>query len=91
MKKQLNIPQGGSGLKSKSSTTSSPSSRASSGTSSARPSPSVSRPSSSSNMVKLTAGSAVLKTAVGSKKQDTSKTQPQGKSSEQEVICIDID
>jgi len=91
MKKQLNIPQGGSGLKSKSSTTSSPSSRASSGTSSARPSPSVSRPSSSSNMVKLTAGSAVLKTAVGSKKQDTSKTQPQAKSSEQEVICIDID
>merc|ERR1712058_174688 len=92
MKKQLNIPQGGPGSKSKTSTTSSPSSRSSAGPSTARATPSVSKPSSSSNMVKVTAGSALLKTAAGaSKKQDTTKSQSQAKPSEQEVICIDID
>ena len=106
MKKQLNIPQGGSKSKS-SSGVSSPSgapraspasqrpaasssqiSRPASGTSqTARPSSSSGSRPAQSNMVKLTAGSAALKTVT--KKQET-KPQPKP-AGDQEVICIDID
>ena len=103
MKKQLNIPQGGTKAKSSSGVSSpsgapraSPASQAAKPSSSqtTRPAPQVARPGSSSasrpgqtNMVKLTAGSAPLKTTA--KKQET-KSQPKP-AGDQEVICIDID